>query len=105
MNKTGLKLSPCGVSTLPVNGFDVQVPFIQVSMTVPLRRNCSSLCSSSSTTDFTMSRGWSLFIVSEAADTYMPEILIVVSSFSAFAASHICVHITSAVFRSGRNPL
>ena len=35
VNKTGLNLSPCGVPTLLVNGFDVEVPFILVSMTVP----------------------------------------------------------------------
>ena len=39
VNRTGLKLSPCGVPTLLVNGFGVEVPFILVSMTVPLRRN------------------------------------------------------------------
>ena len=105
VNRTGLELSPCGVPTLLVNGFDVDVPFILVSMTVPLRRNCISLCSSSSTIDFTISRRWRLFIVSKAADISIPEILIVVSSFSAFAASHLCVHIASAVLRSGRNPL
>ena len=38
-NRTGLKLSPCGVPTLLVNGLNVEVPFILVSMTVPLRRN------------------------------------------------------------------
>ena len=46
--------------------------------------------------------------MSKAADISMPEILIVVSSFSAFAAlaaSHLCVHITLAVLRSGWNPL
>ena len=104
-NRTGLKLALCGVPTLLVSGFDVEVPYSLVSMTVPLRRNCISLCSSSSTIDFTISRRWRLFIVSKAADLSMPEILIVVSSFSAFAASHLRVHITSAVLRSGRNPL
>ena len=82
------------MATLPVNGFDndIQVPFILVPMTVPLRRNCISLCSFSSTIDFTISRRWRLFIVSKAADISMSEILIVVSSFKAFAASHLCVH-------------
>ena len=105
VNRTGFKLSPCGVLTLLVNGFDVEVPFILVSMTVPLIRNYISLSSSRSTIDFTLSRRWRLFIVSKAADISIPEMLIVVSSFSAFAASHLCVHITSAVLRSGRNPL
>ena len=91
--------------TLFVNGFDVEVPFILVSMTVPLRRNCISLCSSSSTIHFTrsISRRWRLFIVSKATDISMSEILIAVSSFSAFAASHLCVHIASTVLHSGRN--
>ena len=106
VNRTGLKLSPCGVPTLLVNCFDVEVPlFILVSMTVTLRRHCINLCSSSSTIDFTLSMRWRLFIVSKAAGISMPEILILVSSFSAFAASHLCAHITSAVLRSGRNPL
>ena len=83
-DRTWLKLSPCGVPTLPVNGFDVKVPFILVSMSVPLRRNCISLRSSSSTNDFTIPRRWRLFIVSKAVDISMPGILIVVSSFSAF---------------------
>ena len=74
-------------------------------MTVPLRGNCISLCSSLSTIDFTISRRWRLFIVSKAADMLMPEILIVVSSFSVFAASHLCVHIRNAVLQSDRNPL
>ena len=46
VKRTELKLSPCGVPTLLVNGFDVEVPFILASMAVPLRRNCISLCSS-----------------------------------------------------------
>ena len=75
VSRSGLKLSPCGVPTLFVNGFDVQVP---------LRRICISLCSSSSTIDLTISRRWRLFIVSKATDMAMPEIFIVVSSFSAF---------------------
>ena len=97
VNRTGLKLSPCEVSTLLVNGFDAEVPFILVSMTVPLRRNCFSPCSSSSTIDFTIPRRWRLFTVSNAARISMPEILIVVSAFSAFAAGHLCVHITSTL--------
>ena len=105
VNRTGLKLSTCGVPTLLVNGFDVEVPFILVSITVPLRRNCISLCSSSSTIDFTISSIWRLFIVSKAADISMPEILIVVSYLGAIAASHLCVHITSALLRSGWDPL
>ena len=56
VNRTELKMSPCGVPTLLVNGFNVEVPFILVSMIVPLRRNCISLCSSPSTIDFTMSK-------------------------------------------------
>ena len=60
VNRTGLKLSPCGVPTLLKDGFDVEVPFILVSMTVPLRGNCISLCSSSLTIDFTISRRWRL---------------------------------------------
>ena len=71
--------------TLLVNGFDGEVPFILESMTI----------------DFTISRRWRLLIVSKAADISMPEILIAVSSFSAFAASHPCVHITFVVLRSG----
>ena len=47
-----------------MNGFDVEVPFIIVSMTVPLIRNCISL----STIGFTISMRWRLFIVSKAAD-------------------------------------
>ena len=43
VNRTGLQLSPCGVPTLLVNGFDVEVPFILVSITVSLRRNFISL--------------------------------------------------------------
>ena len=54
MNRIGLKLSPSEVSTLLVNGFDVEGTFILLSMTVPLR-NCNSLCSSSSTIVFTIS--------------------------------------------------
>ena len=103
VNRTGLKLSPRGVPTLPVNGFDVEVSSILVSMAVPLRRNCISLFSSSSTVDFTISRRWRLFIVSKAADLSIPEILIVVSSFSVFAAGHLCVHTTNAVLQSDRN--
>ena len=103
VNRTGLKLSPCGVPTLFVNGFDEEIPFILVSITVPLRRNCISLCSSSSTIHFTISRRWRLFIVSKATDISMSEILIALSSFSAFAASHLCVHIASTVLHSGRN--
>ena len=79
------------VPTWLVNSFDVEVPFILVSMAVPLRRNCISLCSSPATIDLTISRKWRLFIVSKAAGISMPEILIVVSSFCAFAASHQCV--------------
>ena len=78
VNQTGLKLSPCGVPTLLVNGFDVEVPYILVSMTLPLRRNSISLCSTPSTIDFTILRRWRLFIVSKAADISMPDILIVV---------------------------
>ena len=44
VNRTGLKLSLCGVPTLLVNGFDVEVPFILLSINMPLRRNCFSLC-------------------------------------------------------------
>ena len=56
VNRTRLKLSPYGMPTLLVNGFDVEVPFILVSMTGPLRRNCISLCSSLSTIGFTLPR-------------------------------------------------
>ena len=56
VNRNGRNLSPCGVPTLLVNGFDVAVSFILVSMTVPHRRKCISLCSSSSTISFTISR-------------------------------------------------
>ena len=109
VNRTGLKLSPCRVPTLLVDGFDVEVLFIRVSMTVPLRRSCITinLCSSSSTIDFTISRRWRLFIVSvsKATDISMSQILIVVSSFSAFAANHLCVHknICGASLRSESN--
>ena len=81
----------------------IKVPFILV--TVPLRKNCISLCSSSSTLDFIITSRWHLFIVSKAAGISMPEIMIVVSPFSAFLANHLCVQITSAVLRSGQNPL
>ena len=104
-HRTGLKLSPCGVPPLLVNGFDVEVPLILVSMNVPLRRNCISLRSSLSTVNFTLLRRWRLFIVSKAADISTPEISIVVSSFRAFFAGHLRVHIISVVVRSGRNPL
>ena len=74
MDITGLKLPPCGVLTLLVDGTDGEVPIILVSMTVPLRRNCISLCLSSSAIDFTITRRWRLFIMSKAADISMPEI-------------------------------
>ena len=54
---------------LLVNGFDIKVPCVLVSMTVPLRRNCISLCSSSSTIDFTISRRW----CQKVADISMPR--------------------------------
>ena len=94
--------------TLLVNGLDVEVPFILVSMTVPLRGNCFSLCSSSSKIFFTLSRRCRLLIVSKAANISMPAIHVHEVDFfscSAFAASHLCVNITSAVLRSGRSPL
>ena len=107
MNRPGLKLSPCVAPTLLVNGFGVEVSFILVTITLPLRRNYISLCSSSSTIVFFyyIPGRWRLSIVSEAADISLPEILIVDSSFSAFANSHLCVHTTSVMLRTDRNPL
>ena len=54
VNSTVLKLSSCGVPRLLVSGFDVEVPFTRVVITVLLRRNCISVCSSASTIVFTI---------------------------------------------------
>ena len=79
MKRSGLKLSPCGVPTftLLLNGFDLEVPFILVSMTVPLKENYTNLSSSSSTIDYTRSRRWRLSMVSKTTDISMLMILIV----------------------------
>ena len=52
-----------------------------------------------------MLSSWFLSIVSNAALMSIPEIFMMTSSFSVFAANHLWVQTTSAVLRSGRNPL
>ena len=90
---------------LLVNFFSSFVPPILIFRQVLLRRNSTNLSSSSLMMVSSMLRRVALSIVSKAADMSIPVIVMFIFSCSVFAASHLCVHATSAVLLFGRKPL
>ena len=88
-----------------INVFVFVAPLILVFIFVLLKRKRIILSSSSFTIVAIMLSSWFLSIVSNTALMSIPEIFMMTSSFSVFAANHLWVQTTSAVLRSGRNPL
>ena len=105
MNSMGLRQSPCGVPELLRKHFLFVAPWILGWIVVLLSRKWIILSSSSWIIPFRMSISKFLLMVSNAADMSMPVMVMAVFSLYIFAASHLWVHTTSEVLRSGRNPL